>query len=180
MQTTSVYIELVIIGAEVCTWVFTIFALIDDRVVSALKNGLSFAPTALIFLGVCYVVGIIFDRIANMIFKSQEKKIRKQKEISNSTVANRLFKSQDKSYFESYMSRKRIVRGTALNVLPITIALTVYLFVHHFSRGIIVAVIVCGIVFFALCLRVYYQLINAYYNIAKDYVASEETSNKGA
>ena len=174
MQTTSIYIELVIIGAEVCTWVFTIFALIDDRVVSLLKNGLSSIPMAIILLGLCYVVGVVFDRIADWIFKKYEVKIRDSIKIPEHIVTSHLFLLKDKEYLDSHVSRKRIIRGTAINVLPISIALAVYLLVHHLSIAIAIAVLVCGFVFCTLCLVAHYQILKSFFKRAKRYIESEK------
>jgi len=175
MQTTSIYIELVIIGAEALTWIFTIFALIDARVISVLKNGLSSIPIAVILLGLCYVVGMVFDRIADWIFKKFEQKIRAKQEIPKNVIGHLLFvKTNDEQYFNYITSRKRIVRGTALNVLPISIALALYLLIHHLSTAVAVAIILCGVIFFILCLITYHQIIVSYYKRVKRYIAAEK------
>ena len=172
MQTTSIYIELVIIGAQVLTWVFTIFALIDDRIVSALKNGLSSVPIAIMLLGLCYVVGVVFDRIAEWVFHKPEKKIRRKQEVPEDIITHHLFVPKDGASFDYFKSGTRIVRGTILNVLPATIAASIYLIVHHFSIAIAVAIFISGFLFCALCLVVYHRIVFTYYKRVKKYMTA--------
>jgi hypothetical protein len=98
-------------------------------------------------------------------------------EIPKDKPISQVFLPQNQSYLEAHLPRKRIVRATALNVLPISSALAIYLIIHHISVAIAVAIIVCGIVFFALCLITYSKIMSSHYEKAKENMANEKAKN---
>ena len=172
MQTSAVFTEQIIIGAEVCTWMLTVFALIDDRVALIIKNNISSIPVAIIVLGVCYVVGLVFDRTASKIFKrfffkKANAAMRSKYAI---TKEEEPFLAFEGKYLGHQIARWKLLRATSLNVLPICISLALYLLIRRNLIAIPIAILVCGIVFFFLCLKAYTHAMELYYSYRKRYV----------
>ncbi|MDR2903802.1 MAG: hypothetical protein LBU77_04790 [Clostridiales bacterium] len=172
MQTTSLYIEMIILGAEVATWILTIFSAIDDKVVLYLEKGFSYdALAAVVFLCLCYVLGILCDRFADWVFSGYEQRIKAIHlgECSDVITYQVWHEEGRDSYYEFVMSHKRIIRGTVLNALPIAVAFAVYAMLDGFSTALLAALLVSGVVVCVFCRKIYAHLLNGYYKNVKKY-----------
>jgi len=182
MQTTSVYIEHVIIGAEVSAWLYALFALIDSRVIDATKALLasdkSIAPLLIILLGVCYVIGLLADRLFDTFFdwilRKPESVMRKLYGIDSATVTRKVYKdNDDTSTYDFHISRRRIIRGTSFNILLIG-ALWVALFLRSYGINgnlwIAAIVLLFSAIFSFACLYIYYKLLLAIYIQIRRYI----------
>lgn len=143
MNTTAIFIEVLIIGIQGFVWI--LLALLGINVIhikSINFETLKDCPTIIIplFFSFCYTVGIIIDRVADglCIFFSPERNLfrisffkrLKNKAISgnnNLTILKIQIKEDKLSEYFSYIkSRLRILRGTTLNIFLITIFSVVY------------------------------------------------------
>ena len=131
MSTTSLYVELVVIGFQVLAW----FALLFDSIkISLMKNILnSVNGTLLIFAAVipAYILGMIFDRVADVVFSRTETKIRIASglEAENSLLVEGTSKAHE---FQLYTkSKHRILRSASLNIPLITIAGLIHMIAYH-------------------------------------------------
>ena len=77
METTSLYVELIIIGLETLTWITSFSILFTDiEHISIIKDIFEKLPASIFVLGIMYVLGLVFDRFADIVFKKTERKIR--------------------------------------------------------------------------------------------------------
>ncbi len=78
METTQLYIELVIIGLEAFGWIsFFVIDIIGNKVVSIFNNILNNFSTSVLLIGVLYVIGILIDRLADIIFQKKKSLLEK-------------------------------------------------------------------------------------------------------
>lgn len=141
MSTTSLYVELVVIGIQVLAW----FALVFDSIVPGLiKNMLnSVNNTLIIFAAIvpAYILGMIFDRIADVIFSKSETRIRI---ASGLQAENSLLVEGSSSAHEFQLytkSKHRILRSASLNIPLITIAALVHMIAYQRFQIAVAAVI---------------------------------------
>ena len=133
MSTTSLFVELIVIGVGAALWVGLLIISVfgyDDAVMKTLAS-----PVAtVVLLSVIYLLGIVTDRIADLIFdKRWGSAIRKQwfdsVEDYYRARSDIFEKSQLASELLEYSrSRLRICRGWAFNSVISAVALTIFLF----------------------------------------------------
>ena len=128
MNTTSLFVELVVIGAGVITWVVLLAVALGGYPVASFGQGVLLA-SAIPVLALVYVFGIVWDRLADTIFNrfwgcdlraryysdtGEYYRDRRAILISAPALADLL---------EYGRSRLRICRGWSLNALLIAISL---------------------------------------------------------
>ncbi|MFN2516555.1 MAG: hypothetical protein ABR556_10125 [Pyrinomonadaceae bacterium] len=132
MSTTSLFVELVVIGVGALAWVVLL-------VLSVF--GWNWVPTERIFssvalvplLSLIYIFGIVTDRIADALFENWwNEDIRKKTfpNVEDYFVAQRLILTRSERFaklLEYGRSRLRICRGWALNSMLIAIALNIFI-----------------------------------------------------
>ena len=135
MNTTNLFVELVVIGVGALAWVVLLVLSVfgwdwvpTERV---------FSTTALIpLLSLVYVLGIVSDRIADSLFEHYCKKdLLKERftEIDDYHMARReiLLRSDRFSDLLEYgRSRLRICRGWSLNSMLISVALNLFIWIR--------------------------------------------------
>ncbi len=136
MNTTNLFVELVVIGAGVFIWlallVLSFIGVGWIQINSAVLIG-SAIPT----LAFIYVLGIVWDRFVDYIFdqfwgKSLRRKYFKKKSQYYNARRNILINSEPLSDLLEYgRSRMRICRGWSVNALMIGISLNLYLWLQH-------------------------------------------------
>ncbi len=136
MNTTNIFVELVIIGLGALIWGFLFFALIFninllDTSVST-QNNLPSIIISVLFLSFIYLFGILIDRFADLLLTKAGNKLRALSFPNRPDV----FKAKIKSYkldpafatiFEYSRSRMRICRGWVINSLLILISGNLYI-----------------------------------------------------
>jgi hypothetical protein len=143
MSTTAVFAEILIIGIQATIWVVLLimsffgFAWIPT-VSSSLENWI--VPTVVILFSLCYTLGIIIDRIADLLFlvmkpkgfflNSRWRRLAQEQAHSNTHVAILLKDGHASTFFEYIRSRIRIVRATVVN-LVFTLISTLILIVRQ-------------------------------------------------
>lgn len=144
MQTTTLYVELLIIGFEVAIWLGLIIASVTGvgRLSALLKQfeGYAFLVTLVAF-GLAYLLGIIFDKIAHFLVGAQRSYLRR---LLHGTISGAVAEEDDEDYRQIYAhimardraasstmlyarSKVRILRASVLNVIFITLATAVFL-----------------------------------------------------
>ncbi|MCL2301525.1 MAG: hypothetical protein FWC27_15400 [Firmicutes bacterium] len=179
MKTTSVFIEHVIIGAEVIAWLFAIAANIDYRVLSLVKTALTMTSVSVILVGFCYVLGLIFDRLYDWMFdhilfykpEGTAKRVFLIKEEIKSSKA--IKERYDATYYEFALSRKRIIRGTAINLFLISASLFPLLYNHGY-KDLSFAVLFGGIILGIVCLFVYIKLLYDFFRKISGHVNEKD------
>ena len=146
MTTTALYVELIVIGVQVELWMLI---LVDIFYRGVVKSLIGFADNAFIIIAAlipAYVLGMIFDRIADRVFYRRERKIKKDSGLQTSSSI--LIEETPKMHeFQLYSrSKYRVLRATTLNLPIITIALLLNLFLINLIDYTGAAVIlVCGV-----------------------------------
>ena len=122
MSTTSLFVELLIIGAGAAIWVgLLIVAVFDVEWLPALAASKELAlPMLLPVLSITYVLGILVDRLADRIFDGKSDRLRAERFPSREDYrhARTLIYVQSESLrdlFEYGRSRLRICRGWTVN-----------------------------------------------------------------
>jgi len=175
MQTTSVYIEHIIIGAEVSAWLFGIAALVDSRTIGFLQSSLSSIPLLVIFFGICYVLGIVFDRQADLIVKRVTVDARGKYGIPPHLVHGEYLKEE---YLVFALSRMRIVRSTALNLLPIGLSLFLLLLIRYHLLALALLCLCGCFLFSVVCFFTYKSMEKGYYAKLRTAIDEKEREKK--
>lgn len=117
MGTTSLYVELVIIGLETMMWItsFSIY-LTDIRYISLVEKLVEKVPVTVILLGVLYVLGLIIDRIADHVFNEMENRVRRFSGLEAKSSILIWKKSDQEEYFKFTRSKIRILRASSINL----------------------------------------------------------------
>jgi len=144
MQTTTLYVELLIIGFEVYIWLGLFLASFVqmDRMALLLKKFESYSFLAtLTALGLAYLLGIVFDKIAHFLVGAQRRSLRR---LFYGAISSAVATEDDDDYRQIYArimardgqassvmlyarSKVRILRASVLNVILITAATAVFL-----------------------------------------------------
>lgn len=84
METTKLYVEYIVVGMETLAIIFlVIFIIIGDAFLPIIKYCIKNIVPSIIMLGWCYILGLIVDRIADIIYDKRKMHL----EYSSTTVA---------------------------------------------------------------------------------------------
>ncbi|MCP4374497.1 MAG: hypothetical protein GY797_41305 [Deltaproteobacteria bacterium] len=133
MSTTAILVEILIVGLQTCLWLTLIIVVFFgyDWIVPTAKAVKGWESLLSIFiLGICYTIGVVFDRVADCVFiilkphkiLMKSNWIRKHAEVAHSDPRMEVLNSENKAvdFLENIRSRVRIARSTALNSLLVT------------------------------------------------------------
>lgn len=86
METTALYVELVIIGFQSSIWMISLVTFFtDEQFLLTIFNMFDSVPASIFLVGILYIIGIIIDRFADIVFlKYEEREKRNAKIISKS------------------------------------------------------------------------------------------------
>jgi len=152
MNTTNLFVELVVIGIGVFAWVGLLVIAAFGYNEFALSD-ISYIIAALPTLALVYVLGIVWDRFADFVFKSLWDNVLKSEQyssVSNYYDDRRIILTHSPALSELLeygRSRLRICRGWALNALAISLSLSLYL-VLDTEINVDSSVLIVGIVSF--------------------------------
>ena len=181
MSTTALYIELVIIGTQTITWLVLIIDTIKQDFLSKLFALTENIVVAVLLVGIAYVVGIVFDRVANWVFQSKEDRIKKEEgfEGKSSILVEENTKMQNHQIYNR--SKYRILRSSSINIPIIALTLIINLSINsNLECPILIFIFVLGVGLTTLtCLSTGITLKN-FYNKAKlikDYNESKKAKH---
>ena len=176
METTQLYIELVIIGLEAFGWIsFFVIDIIGNKVVSIFNNILNNFSTSVLLIGVLYVIGILIDRLADMIFQKKEDSIRKNSGLKAKSSILIWKKYGAEKYADYVRSKIRILRASILNIPLITIS-SIWYVIKCFDKlyMIMTYILILGILFTYTAWKSYNLSIKRYYDKAYALEIGEE------
>jgi len=175
MKTTSLFVEIVVIGLGGFTWVvlilFSIFGY--DEAKLSLVNSL---PTAITTLAFIYVLGIIIDRIAdnlyqdiilNKIIKKSQIKTKKEYHKLRALVIDKHEQWAERIAYSR--SRQRILRSWILNFILLIICGNIFIWTQLSKQQITTSIVMTLILFF-LIVGSYFAL----YDLSKNEVEKLE------
>lgn len=198
MSTTLLFAELIIIGVEAILWIFllmlTIFGLDWLKVIG--NTSISDWQTVIVIvaLSIVYVIGIIVDRIADLLFAGWDKKLR-DKIIPNPFMGIAVMRfelGKDNEYlnrqFEYTRSRMRISRSSVVN-FALSILFGLILLLTRFGSitpsektKYILAIVIFGVILLTSALYTWQKLTKTYFGLVKThwdlYKRKKETLEK--
>ena len=184
MGTTSLYVEIVIIGLETMMWIISFFIYLTDiKYISLIENIVEKLPAAIFILGMRYVLGLIIDRVADWLFDNIENKIRKSSGLMAASSILIWKKSDQEEYFKFTRSKIRILRASSINMPLLMLSLALNIFRYYGWRtSLFVFVIFLGGFLSVASLWGYVLTVKNYYKKAgileKDLKRRKETQQK--
>lgn len=129
MKTTELYVEYIIIGMETLTWLVLLFLIIVGKdMLYFLDYCVEKVFPTIVLMGVCYVLGLVTDRIADGIYEKRRRMLKDENPIEAESSLI-VWKNYDRvNYAVFTLSRIRILRSTALNSAMIAIIGAIYAF----------------------------------------------------
>lgn len=161
MKTTSLFVEILMIGSGLITWLGLLaFAFLG---LDWLPSNLSINSLILIpFTAILYVLGIVWDRVVDRITDFWDKPIR-NKYFTNSNeyhiAKDTVYSDAEplKDLFEYTRSRMRICRSWMIDWLMISITFPFYIYSNNLVTKKITFIIFFSTVFFLLSLITFYS-----------------------
>lgn len=121
MDTTELYVEYIIIGMETLLWItMGIFLIIGDTFSGIILYCITNLLPSIMTIGLCYILGLIIDRVADLLFEKRKQKIKIKYTLRSGTSIIVWEKFSNSTYAKFTLSRIRILRSTALNSLIIS------------------------------------------------------------
>lgn len=169
METTHLYVELIIIGLETSVWMCMVYInIVGNQIAEIISKVLNNFSSSLLLIGLLYIVGILMDRLADMIYKKIENKIRKESGLeAKSSIL--IWKKYDQEKVSDYMrSRIRILRVSTLNTPLITLSfLWCVLVSDETYLFLVIYIIIIGVLFTYVSWKSYIKSVQNYYNKAR-------------
>lgn len=167
MGTTALYVELIVIGLEASLWM-TSFAVYftDVTYLAVVVEVLEKLPAAVLLLGGMYVVGLILDRLADLLSAPLEKRCRSKAAVKATSTILIWVKSGQEEYLKFSRSKIRILRASLLN-LPLFF-LSLLLNTHRYCSGSAVFwyVLVLGALLTVSAVMGYWNAVKVFYQKA--------------
>ena len=117
METTALYVEYIVIGLETLFWIMmSMFIIIGNSFVQIVKYCISNILPSIIVIVVCYVLGLVTDRIADNLFEKRRKSIKENFEFTAQTSIAIWENYSNSAYANFTLSRIRILRSTTINI----------------------------------------------------------------
>lgn len=169
MEFTQLYVEMVIIGLETSIWIYTIFVNIrGNKIFDGISRITDSFALSVFLIGILYVIGIVMDGIANILFQNNENKIRQKSGLqAKSTILIWQETDQARKYFEYARSRIRILRSSVLNMPLISVTLIWYVFRFDYNKLLSLYILFLGAFFSLMSWKAFQKLLNSYYNKAR-------------
>ena len=169
MATTSLYVELIIIGLETMMWItsFSVY-FTDIQYIFVIEKIIETLPASVFLLGVMYILGLIFDRIADLIFQKTENQIREKSGLKAKSSILVWTESKQEEYFKFTRSKIRILRYSAINIPLFVISIIINIVKYYQSKYLfLIFVAVTGCILSYFSWTGYKQAITDFYNKAR-------------
>jgi len=192
MATTLIFAELLITGIQVAIWLFILTLSVFGIDWLANFDGTQIKDwqtiIAIIGLSIVYVLGIVFDRLADALFLIWDRKIAKEKYPNVKSFAILRFEiAKDNpalsAQFEYTRSRLRLSRSTAFNFAITTVALIVFGLTRLSSTLLDVSTFITftsivGTLLTAISIFAWYRLITQHFNFLSKYRDASSPTRK--
>lgn len=180
MATTQLYIELIVIGLETFIWMWVFLVNIAGQ---SIMNIFDKVPrnlsSSLFFIGILYIMGIIMEGLAEIIFLKGGDEIRGKSGVKAKNTHLLWEKNHAEKYSDYTKSKIRILRATILNLPLITIAFSWWAFRYMEEPcKVLLYIIVIGVSFTMICCKSYDVTIKRYYDKAHALEESEKDANQ--
>lgn len=116
MNTTELYVEYIIIGLETLCWIMLLFFIvIGVPMVGFLTYCVSNIFPSIILVGICYILGLVTDRVSDSFFEKRKQKIKVKYTITSKASLIVWDKYGEVAFAKFLLSRIRILRSTIFN-----------------------------------------------------------------
>lgn len=185
MNTTLMFAELLIVGLQVTAWLFLLilnifgYSWLEKIPLSIVADW----QTALVLVGVSvfYILGVLFDRVADSIFNRWNFKIRKQifhdlpPTASIGAIRFEVVKDNENlnRYFEYVNTRLRIARSSAINFGIITVLAVIFVLGRLTAVGsnekvtLVITIMVLGVLVTSVSIFAWYELTRIYFRMVR-------------
>lgn len=176
METTALYVEYIVIGMETLSWIImSIYIIIGDSFKIILKYCISNMLPSIVTIIICYILGLVTDRIADKIFEKRRKHIKDNFEFKAQTSIAIWEDYSNSTYAHFTLSRIRILRSTTINSIVIGLVET-YLAYTKFNINFAIFTLILFIVIFVGANSAHKSLLDNYYR--KTSALENELKNK--
>ncbi len=168
METTQLYIELIIIGLEGFIWMCTFLVdILGNKATSVLTKILDNFSSSLFLIGILYVIGVLVDRFADFVFQKKENAIRNVSGLRAKSSILVWKKYGAEKYAEYSRTRVRILRASILNLPMISISFILYTmkYLDKFYM-LVIYISILGTLFTYISWRSYNLSLKKYYEKA--------------
>lgn len=167
METTKMYIELIVVGLETFVWICMFLVdIVGNKIISVLEKILNNFSVSLLLIGILYVIGVLIDRLTDIIFQKFENKIRKESGLQAKTSFI-IWKKYNLENFSDYTrSRIRILRASTINIPLIMLSLVWYVFIFYKQFSVIIYIYFIGMLFMYASWKGYKKSLKTYYDKA--------------
>ena len=118
MDTTKLYVEYIVIGMETLGWiVLVLIALLKEAMLSFWDYCTKNIVSTIILISVCYILGLITDRVSDSIFEERKIRIKNKYDIQSKTSILVWEHIEEKTFVMFTLSRIRLLRSTTINAL---------------------------------------------------------------
>lgn len=176
METTQLYVELIIIGIEGFIWMCAFLVdIIGYEAASILAYILGNFSASLLLVGIVYIIGILIDRFADIVFQKKENTIRNKSGIHAKNSALVWKKYDAVRYAEFSRTRVKILRASVLNLPLISISFIWYAmkYLDKFYM-IVIYILFLGTLFTYISWKSYDLSLIKYYNKTRELEISEK------
>jgi len=182
VQTTQLYVELIIIGLQGSLGLFLLAICLFgwDKVQKAFPF-FAYTSSVVLLIGFFYLLGLFIDRFADLLMKNEEKELRAEKSIKTHTLL--LLNDNKQTEFLHYTrNRMRVLRASTVTVPFITMFAIVCVWTEKAINPLYASgtVMILGALTFCLSRKSYLSLQNRYYDAVKtiedDYLAENSRS----
>lgn len=116
MKTTELYVEYVIIGMETLCWMILLFVIVvGNPMFEFLKYCVSNIFPSIVLIGVCYILGLVMDRVSDRFFEKRKLNIKNAYAVQAETSLLIWKEYGHDTYATFTLSRIRVLRSTILN-----------------------------------------------------------------
>lgn len=169
METTQLYIELIIIGLEASIWMCIFYInIVGNKIMNIITNIVNNLGSSLLLIGILYIIGVLVDRLADVIFQKTENNIRSKSGMkAKSSII--IWGKNNQSDFANYArTRIRILRASIINIPLIMISVVWYTLEYYEWQTILVIYILSlGILFTYVAWHSFVKLVEIYYDKAR-------------
>ena len=191
MNTTLIFAEILIIGLEVGIWLLlfllSLFGIENlNKILPAIKEWQGAVAT--VTIAFLYVLGIVFDRIVDRLFRTTERRIESEilKDFPVTVLAMRFSFGNTNDSLNQQLdyarTRMRIARASSVNFMLIAISISVFLLarVPGIESKYIAFTLGLGFLFGYVAFLAWKFLVRGHLQLAKDLYEYNNPQNKKA
>ena len=172
LSTTKLYVEYIIIGMETLGWILLILiSILKNEMLNFLDYCIRNITSTIIIVGICYILGLITDRVSDSLLDSRKKRIKAKYKIQ-SKASIRVGEHINQNNFAAFtLSRIRLLRSTIINAVFLMIV-SIWVTANIYKNCKLA--IFCGILFLIIAVSANSAHINLLENYYKKVILKKK------